>query len=335
MPIQGDGPVGKYERLRRLEQALMVSGSAGARPAELALEMGVCRQTVYRDLKVLEAEGVPLYNPSGGRWAVRQEAYVGTVRLDLHQAVALFFAARLLARMADEHNPHAVTALKTLALRFPQPVQQQAMAAAEQLAHRPRNPEFVKALEVLTVGWIERRKVQLSYQGAKGRHRRPYLLHPYFLEPVGASLGAYVLGYEESYFRDILVLKVERMSGARLLNERFPEPAGFDPVQALQSAWGIMWSKDPVTVRLRFAADVTRRVKESRWHASQVIEDLPDGGCILTLCVGHTLELKPWIRSWGAAVEVLEPAGLRAEVAEEARVTAALYARQSVPVAAG
>lgn len=35
--------------------------------------------------------------------------------------------------------------------------------------------------------------------------------------------------------------------------------------------------------------------------------------------------MTPWIRSWGASVEVLEPASLREELAAEARALAALY----------
>ncbi|WP_324716131.1 WYL domain-containing protein [Carboxydochorda subterranea] len=315
----------KAERLRILEQTLIGAGDKGVRPSEIARRLGVRRQTVYRDLRALSNAHVPLWNPGRGRWAVLQDQYVGTVRLTIHEAVALFFAARLLVRMADEFNPHAVSALEKLSLRFPEPVRTQARQAARQMEGSPRNREFVQALESLTLGWIERRKVRVLYRSAEGRAAHPYVLHPYFLEPIAPGLAAYVLGYEETYFRSIVTLKIERMTGARLLDERFEEPANFDPAAVLQNAWGIMGSPDPVTVRLRFTPDVTRRVKESHWHPSQHIEDTPDGGCILTLRVGHTLELVPWIRSWGRSCEVLEPAPLREQLGAEYRAAAALY----------
>ncbi|WP_407079695.1 WYL domain-containing protein [Candidatus Hakubella thermalkaliphila] len=50
---------------------------------------------------------------------------------------------------------------------------------------------------------------------------------------------------------------------------------------------------------MKFSPKVTRRVKKSTWHPSQVIEDLPDGGCIFTVRVSSTLEMTPWIRGWG------------------------------------
>ncbi len=40
------------------------------------------------------------------------------------------------------------------------------------------------------------------------------------------------------------------------------------------------------------------------------IADLPGGGCSMTVRIGNTLEMVPWIRSWGPEVEVLAPKGL-------------------------
>ena len=71
-----------------------------------------------------------------------------------------------------------------------------------------------------------------------------------------------------------------------------------------------MWGEE-TEVKLKFSPQVTRRVKESVWHPSQTIEDLPGGGCVLIVRVGSVLEMTPWIRGWGPDVEVLEPEELR------------------------
>jgi predicted DNA-binding transcriptional regulator YafY len=86
-----------------------------------------------------------------------------------------------------------------------------------------------------------------------------------------------------------------------------------------------MYGPEPVEVRLRFSPQVTRRVKESVWHPTQRIEDCDDGGCILTLRVAMPLEMKPWIRGWGADVEVLGPEGLREALVAEMKTTAERY----------
>ena len=44
------------------------------------------------------------------------------------------------------------------------------------------------------------------------------------------------------------------------------------------------------------------------------------------LRVAGIVEIQPWILSWGAAVEVLEPADLREAVATAVRIAAGRYA---------
>jgi len=86
----------------------------------------------------------------------------------------------------------------------------------------------------------------------------------------------------------------------------------------------VIWGEE-TEVKLKFSPKVARRVKESVWHPSQGIEDLPDGGCLLTVRVGSTLEMTPWIRGWGPQVEVLAPQGLRDEFREFANQLYEMY----------
>ena len=84
------------------------------------------------------------------------------------------------------------------------------------------------------------------------------------------------------------------------MDQRYEIPEDFDPYHYLSTAWGIMGGDPVMEVQLRFSPQVPWRVKEPVWHPSQTIEDLPDGGCVLAVWVSHTLEMKPWIRGWGA-----------------------------------
>ena len=82
-------------------------------------------------------------------------------------------------------------------------------------------------------------------------------------------------------------------------------------------------------VRLRFAKERALQVAERSWHPSQKVEPQPDGSLELVLEVGSTTELRDWILSFGAAVEVLEPEELRAEVAAELARALARYRGRS------
>jgi predicted DNA-binding transcriptional regulator YafY len=113
---------------------------------------------------------------------------------------------------------------------------------------------------------------------------------------------------------------------AALTEEYFARPDQFDAQQQLASAWGVIWRDEgEIEFTLRFTPAVVRRLKESVWHHSQRLEDVPDGSCLFTVRVGSTLEMKPWIRQWGSAVEVLSPPELRQELITELLAQAQLY----------
>jgi predicted DNA-binding transcriptional regulator YafY len=122
--------------------------------------------------------------------------------------------------------------------------------------------------------------------------------------------------------------KVERIRSATLTTDRYEIPDDFDPDAWLANSWGI-WSSDSTPterVRLRFDAAIAHRVREAVWHRSQQLTELDDGGIELTVTVAGTVEIRPWILSWGDGVEVLEPPALREAVAQAVRAAAARYA---------
>ncbi len=316
----------RYERLEQLER-LLARRPAGWRTAELADELAVDPDTIRRDLAMLESLGTGLVK-EGWRYRLDHRRSLHTVRLTTDEALALYLAARLLSRYSDEHNPHSVRALERLAdaLQPRSPVlARHILLAARSVRGRDARPDYVATLETLTRAWVERRKVQLRYRAITSDETTERTFAPYYLEPSAIGYACYVIGFDE--LRGALrTLKVERIVAVWLTDERFSVPDEFDPLRLLDSAWAVMWSDDSEqAVTLRFAPSVARRVKESIWHRSQRIEDLPDGSCLFTVRVGHTLELKPWVRQWGAAVEVLAPLEFRAEIAAEARALAGMY----------
>jgi proteasome accessory factor B len=132
------------------------------------------------------------------------------------------------------------------------------------------------------------------------------------------------VGFDE-WSGEVRTFKLERLERAQMLDETYEIPVGFDPDDYLETSWGIMHGEDTVEVVLQFSPQVTARVKESVWHPSQEIDDLVDGGCLLTVRVSEPKEMQPWIRSWGPEVEVLAPPALRQTIAQEAARMASVY----------
>ncbi len=316
----------KYERLDAIERCLARSPS-GMTTGELARELGVNPSTILRDMKLLEGRGTGLIQ-DGRRYILDHRRALHTVKMTSDEVLALYLAARLLSRHSDEHNPHVVRALDKLgdALQSKSPLVAGHIArAAAAVRERRVRREYVEALEVITQGWATGRKVRLRYRSYSKDETTERTFAPYFIEPSGIGYACHVIGFDELR-GELRTFKVERIHAASLTGEPFAIPPDFDPQRLLASAWGVIWrDAGAVEVTLRFAPAVVRRVKESVWHFSQRLEDLPDGSCLFTVMVGSTLEMKPWIRQWGAAVAVVAPAELRAELADEVLAMARVY----------
>lgn len=89
-----------------------------------------------------------------------------------------------------------------------------------------------------------------------------------------------------------------------------------------------MSGDDTVEVHLRFSPEAAPFVRERNWHSSQVMES-DHGGCLsLRVEIADPREMLPWIRSWGAQVEVLGPDWLRERVAEDLQNAAQIYHKE-------
>lgn len=299
-------------RLRQLEELLFLS-PRGLTAAEIADRLEVHRRTIYRDIDFLSAQGVPIWQQDGSFGLIRSR-YLATVRLSYQEAMALVLAGLLLARTLDERNPHVIAALRRLAMTLPEVPGAQLKRAAERVeAYRPGSAQ-VSVLETIAEGWGTGRKVEISYRSPASGALRQRVIAPYALEPT--STGLYVIGHDD-WRQAIRTFKLQRLENARLLAETYTIPDDFDPEAYLATSWGIMAGNQVSEVILRFTPQATPFVLERNWHPSQRVESLPAGGCLLRLEVSQPLEMQPWIRSWGAQVEVLAPDWLRERIAAE------------------
>ena len=132
-------------------------------------------------------------------------------------------------------------------------------------------------------------------------------MRPYFLEPDAGSHNVYLIGFDETVDA-MRTYKVERIRTSTVTADRYEIPEDFDPDAWLAHSWGIWSAESGVDeVVLRFDPSVAQRVRESVWHRSQRLTELDDGRIELAVTVAGIVEIRPWILSWGDAVEVVAP----------------------------
>jgi predicted DNA-binding transcriptional regulator YafY len=316
----------KAARLRQVED-LLLKNPDGLTPAAIARQLGVNRSTVGRYLPDLPD---CVYISEDGKWRIDRHAYLVNVRFSLHEALELLMAARLLAANTDRQNEHAAAALRKLGLaleRLAPQIGRHISQSAEGMVSPSRrsDPAYIQALERLAIAWAEGRKTRVFHRSVRSGNISEYIFSPYFIEPYAAGQSTHAIGLREPPGA-LRTFKIERIERVELLKETYSLPEDFDPRRLLEDAWGVWFTEaEPVEVRLRFSPQSAARLRETRWHASERLEELPGGWLLWCARVAEPQEMLPWIRGWGAGVEVLAPAWLREALATEARALAELY----------
>ena len=317
----------KASRLAQIE-ALLLAYPQGMTQAELARRLNVDRSTINRDIADLPKH-IYVDDLADGRLKIDREAYLVNVRLSLHEVLSVHLAARLLATRMDRQNKHAAGAMRKLGIAL-RPLAAQIgkhiLQSADVLddPNRRQDPVYIGVLEKLTLAWAEQRKVQIWHRHESDQVLQ-YVFSPYFIEPYAVGQATHVIGWRQPPGA-MRTFKIERIERVEVMREPYEIPEDFDPRQILADAWGIWYTeREPVEVVLRFSPQAARRVNETRWHASEESAVQEDGTLIWSVRVAQPVEMLPWIRGWGADVEVLEPENLRDRLEEEVNRLAKLY----------
>ncbi len=311
----------KAERLEEMKRLYIQRAFSDI---ELAERLGVDRTLIYRDRMELTGQ-YPIEKDDEGRYRIPRTKLISEIKVNLHEALNLYLAARKASRQTRFHNPHAANAVEKLAATLRQPMTERLLKAVDEVLKQEKDPERIKIIEVLTQAWVEQKKVRVRYQPFGMDEFRNHVIHPYLIEPSIWSDSVYVIAYSEVTER-ITPFKIERVNSAVLSGETFILPEKFDEQELLKHAWGIWYGeKEPITVKLRFNKEAARRIGESKWHPLEIVTATEDGGCIWSAEVAEWREMLPWVRGWGADAEVLEPERLRNSLIREAQELAELY----------
>ena len=324
------GRIDETTKRQRLEAvwALVRRHPLGILESEIAQTLNLPRRTVNNYLRELETEG-RLYK-DGRYWCPLDwdETRLRPVELSPEEALSLYLGARLLSKQMDRRHAATESALLKLAnaLRNDAGLGDAIVQAVEVLASRPEDAHRRSVFREVVRGYIYRHKVRLRYKPLNWNRPFETTFATYLIEPslIGSSL--YLIGHS-SRPNALRAYKLDRIQEATLTKETYHIPTDFDGLQALHRAWNIMLGEEQVKVVLRFSPRVRERVLETIWHPSQQVGEDPEreGWLRWEAYITHILDILPWVRSWGADVEALEPPELARALRQEARRLMHLY----------
>ena len=314
---------------------------AGIVVDDAARDLGCAVRTIWRDLRVLQEAGFPIYDEQGadGRrsvWRV-DDAFKRRLplKLSLAELAALLMSrALLMSSGAGVLGPAITGAVEKIGSvlskdalglidRMRDTIGVRAMGAKLQA---PAAEHFAAIQGAL----MEQRQLRLRYYSMSRDEVTDRRVDPYHLTLHAG--GFYLVGY--CHLRQaVRIFAVERIRRCEVLAARFEKPEKFDVEKYLEGAWGIVRG-DIVTVKVVFARPLARYIRDRLWHPTQKFRDLDGGRLEMTLRVADTLEVRRWILGFGSEAEVLEPAALRETLRQDAEALARRLAPRRVPPAA-
>ncbi len=302
---------------------------AGVGLDQLAEELDCVRRTVYRDLDALMYAGFPVVSEKrDGHVYYRflDTFKLGDVPFTADEILALAFGEDLLRALEGTVFHDSIRSALT---KIRSGLGPELSAYLERMAEsfrvlpgpHKRYVESRETIQALSDAVMGRRTVKMRYRTGRTGEIGDRELDPYRVWYRNG--GLYVIGHDHQS-GEIRTFAVDRIQAIEASEDRFEVAADFDFESYTASSFGVI--AEPATnVRIRFEPAWATYAREHTWHASQRVEELPDGGVLLEMDVGGTSELRSWVLSFGAGAVVLEPEALRSEVRRELALAAARY----------
>jgi proteasome accessory factor B len=159
-------------------------------------------------------------------------------------------------------------------------------------------------LETLTRAAQKCQQLRLRYRKPGARLEEERVVDPYQLANVN---GDWYLFAFDHLRKDLRRFVPSRIITAEPTGATFSRPAQFELEKLLRDSFGVHSREGDFEVVLRFEEGVADYIREKRWHPSQALKELKDGGVEMQLRLGSLNEIERWILGWGGAARVMSP----------------------------
>ncbi|MGD0153033.1 MAG: WYL domain-containing protein [Thermacetogeniaceae bacterium] len=328
---------GRQQLERIMEIDRQVRSGRYPNALRLAKILEVRERTIYQDRQFLiDRLGAPLAYDSGhGGWCYTDDTYILPSMMVTEGELLAFFLSVEAARrcLGTSFEPSLRSAMDKISrgLKAPVEVTLEEIRECYIFATLPTVSVREELLLSLHRATKERRQVQIYYYTASRDCWQERVVEPYHL--YNRNGDWYLIAFDHPR-SDFCIFHTGRIDRWEIMNSIFERDSNFHLGDWMAQAFQMERGEQPVEVAVRFDAYQAPYIRERRWHPTQQVEELPNGGLMLRLQVGSLDEVKRWVLSYGSHATVLAPPGLREEVATEACSMAALYDKASTIMAA-
>ena len=303
----------------RIHQAIQAGNHPNA--TRLAQEMEVSAKSIHRDLEFMRDRlDLPLeYDAAhGGYHYTEAVSAFPTLQITEGELFALLVAEKALQQYRGTNfEKPLISAFKKMSASLPDTISLNLADWEQSISFRTRAEPLVnlEIFDALGKATAQRQQLELTYRKAGQREPELRVVDPYHLANIN---GEWYLFAFDHLRKDVRTFVPARIKAMKPTGKTFARPHKFSLEKRLRDSFGVYSAQGEFQVVIRFAEAVAEYIREKKWHDSQEMIELKDGGVELRLKLSSLPEIERWVLGWGGNAVVLKPA----ELAEMVRKSA-------------
>ncbi len=294
--------------------------------SSLAREIEVSPKTIARDIQFMrDLMHAPIeFDPhENGYYYAEANYFLPALQLRQSDILSLIINQRILTQYENTPYYEDIKAAIQKVLSFI-PDREDVEQNADFLSFQPLPSSKIERryFDLIQQAILEQRQLKISYHAIYSDEHSTRLVDPYLLHNHYANW--YLIGH--CHLRgEVRIFALNRITSIEITSHCFQRPSDFSIEKLLQHSFNLIFGGEIHHVVLKFTPYQARWIRERRWHNSQKLTELENGGLILEMDVQGLQNVKNWVLQFGAEVEVIAPEALRENIKNEIEKMSKLY----------
>ena len=307
------------ERMLHIHQTLTAKKFPNA--TTLARDLEVNAKTIHRDLEFMRDRlNLPVefdHAHNGYRYIGEVSAFP-TMQITEGEIFALVVAEKALQQYrGTSFEKPLLSAIRKMEQSLPDTISLNLADIEQTISFRTRAEPILdlKIFDALAKAVAQRTQLQLHYR-KPGQKSEPRIVDPYHLANINGEWFLFAFDHAR---KDIRTFAPARIESAEPTGKIFERSQKFSLEKRLRDSFGVHAGEGKFEVVIRFAPRAADFIREKKWHPSQTLRDLKDGGAELTMKLSSLGEVERWVLSWGGEAQVVAPRELAESVRQAAK----------------
>lgn len=296
------------ERMLHIHQALQSGSFPTAN--RLALELEVATKTIRRDIVFMRDRmklPIEFNQVRNGFFYNGEVGAFPTFQITEGELFALIVAEKAIQQYRGTNfEKPLLSALKKLEGLLPDTISLNMAELEQSISFRTRAEPILnlKIFNTLAEVTTQRERVKLLYKKPGAKEAELRVIDPYHLSNINGEWFLFAFDHGRNDIRTFVPARVQEVQRTGI---NFPRPEKFSLEKRLRGSFGVHSAQGEFKVVLRFSPRVADFIREKKWHDSQELKELKDGGVELSLTLTSLVEIERWVLGWGGDAKVIKP----------------------------